>query len=201
MRVTNIFRHRQTGQQRGVLTVELALVLGLFLLFVFAIIEFARLVYMFNTLPEVTRRAAIEAAAADFTDSGRLQAIRETAMFRDSPGLLAFGSPVSDAHVNIEFLALTRGGSGLAMTPVSTGNMPACPAKNKQICSLNPNDSSCVRLVRVRICEPGSGSACGRIPYKTLISWIPLPIMLPVSTTIVPVGTLGYTTGSAPSCD
>lgn len=44
--------------QAGLVTVEFALIGGLFFIILFGIIEFGRLLYTWNTLEEVTRRAA-----------------------------------------------------------------------------------------------------------------------------------------------
>ena len=46
------------SRQRGVAAVEFALVVIIFLTLLFGIIELARSMYVFNTLKEVTRRAA-----------------------------------------------------------------------------------------------------------------------------------------------
>ena len=185
------------NKQRGGAAVEFALVVLIFLMLVFGIIELARAMYICNTLQEVTRRAAALAAHTDFSDAGAMQRVRERAIFRDSPGYLAFAQPVTDAHINIDYLAITRNGASLVTTPITAGTLPASPTRNQEICMSNPNDAGCIRLVRVRMCLPGGGQ-CVPIPYVSIVSLIPLPFPLPVATTIVTAETLGRPAGVAP---
>lgn len=77
--------------------------------------------------------------------------------------------------------------------------MPSCPARNRQICLANPYDSSCIRLVRVRVCTDASNTQCDRVPYQPLIPFTNLGVQLPGSTTIVSAETLGYKAGD-PLC-
>jgi Flp pilus assembly protein TadG len=183
--------------QTGFAAVEFALVALIFFTLVFGIIELARVMYMYNTLAEATRRAANAAANIDFRDSTALDHARQQAIFRDSPGTLFVGEPISDQNVRIDYLYLAKQGNGtLAMTPIPSGSLPSCPSRNRQNCLANPYDSSCIRLVRARICEPGT-DVCDRVQYRPLIRLIPLDLPLPSSTTIVNAETLGYSAGDA----
>lgn len=184
-------------KQRGGAAVEFALVVVIFLTLVFGIMELARAMYICNTLQEVTRRAAALAANTDFSDGTAMQRVRERAIFRDSPGFLAFARPITDAHINIDYLAITRNGASLVTAPIPAGALPANPARNQEICMSNPNDAGCIRLVRVRMCVSGGGQ-CVPIPYQSIVSLVPLPFPLPVSTTIVTAETLGRPAGAAP---
>jgi hypothetical protein len=185
-------------RQQGVAAVEFAIVAIIFFMIFFGVVEMARVMYICNTLQEVTRRAAEQAVNADFTDGTTLQKIREAAVFRSSPGALMFAAPITDAHVKIDFLAITRDGSALALTPVHA--LPDSPEHNQQICMLDANDARCVRIVRVRICLPGDGDTCDAVPYQPLVSLIPIPILihLPVSTTTSVAETLGRPAGLPP---
>lgn len=191
---------RGRWRQAGAFTVELALVLFLFLALVFTIIEVARALYMWNTLQEVTRRAARSAASTSFRDTAAMNQLRRDAIFRDDSGELAFGAPVTDKHIVIDYMALTNepgpgGGTTTAQTPIPASSMPGCPVRNRIICTADQNDASCVRFVRVRICEPGSN--CTQVPYKTMLPLVTLPINLPMATTIVKAQSLGYAPGMA----
>ncbi|MFL6707853.1 MAG: TadE family protein [Massilia sp.] len=192
---------RKSGRKHGgAYLVEYALVLGAFVLLVLDIVEVARVLYMFNTLQEVTRRGAQEAAVTDFHDSYAMNALRQRAVLRHTPGTLQFGDPVSDKHVAVDYLALLRASDGtLTPTPIASAKMPSCPSKNRHICTADPNDASCIRFVRVRICEPDSGTACRPVAYKAVAGLIKLPLELPRSTTIVAAESLGYVAGS-PLC-
>jgi hypothetical protein len=184
--------------EKGVAAVELALTLPVFLLFVFGIIELARAMYICNTLQEVTRQAAALAVHTDFSDAPAMQRLREKAVFRDSPGLLAFADPVTDAHVKIDYLFIPP--TGNAAQPI-TGTLPSNPTDNLQTCTKNPYDSRCIRLVRVRICVPDADrNSCTPVPYKTLTSYVGLPFKLPISTTIAQVETLGLPPGVPLPC-
>src|SRR5438067_2296548 len=97
-----------TRKERGVSAVEFALVAPVFLLFVFGIIEFARAMYICNTLQEVTRRAAASASTTDFSDSTAMQHVRERAVFRNSPGGLAFADPVTDEYLKIDYMSIQK---------------------------------------------------------------------------------------------
>lgn len=186
-------------RQNGGAAVEFALVVMIFLMLVFGILELARAMYICNTLQEVTRRAAAMAANTDFSDGASLQRVREYGVLRNSPGFLAFAEPVSDANVRIDYMAITGGTAGLTMEHIPTGSMPSNPAENRLICMTNPNDSRCIRLVRVRICLPGTGDACDPVPYRTIVSLVPLPFPLPKSITIVNAETLGMPPGLPPN--
>lgn len=182
--------------QAGVFAVEFALVLVLFLTFVFGVIELARAMYLFNTLQEVTRRAASGAAHIDFRDTAAKNRVRQAAIFRDSPGSLVLGGPVTAEHVRIDYMALVRAGDGsMTLTPIATGAMPSCPARNRVICMQDPNDPSCIRFVRVRMCDPGDSGACTQVSYQTIVPFVSLPVRLPMATTIVTAETLGFSPG------
>lgn len=192
----SIVRHRHS--QRGVVAVEFALLIGLFLTFVFGLIEVARAMYLINTVHEVTRHAAAAAASASFSDGGVRQAIRQSALFRTSPGELPLGAPVTDAHVRIEYLALVRDNTGsLAMSEIAGTSLPESPARNRQICLNNPNDPNCIRFVRTRICVPEVTDSCVSPAYVMLFPLVQLPFRLPRATTIVNAESLGYVTGDA----
>jgi Flp pilus assembly protein TadG len=185
-------------KQSGVVAVEFALSAALFFLLVFAIIELCRIMYMYNTLAEVTRNAASAAAKIDFHDTSALNVVRQHAVFRQSSGTLPFGDPITDQNISIDYLSLTKQGNTVTMTPLSSGALPACPARNRQNCLANQYGPSCIRLVRVRVCASGtSGQTCQAVPYQMLFPITKLNVRLPTSTTIVQAESLGYKEGDA----
>ncbi|MGX4640109.1 TadE/TadG family type IV pilus assembly protein [Massilia sp. SYSU DXS3249] len=177
--------------QRGVAAVEFSLVAILLFTLIFGIIEVARAMYICNTLQEVTRRAAALAATTDFSNALDMQEVRETAIFRTSPGTLAFAQPISDAHINIDYMRIRQNGTTLTMERISEASLPASPAENIVNCTANPYGERCIRLVRVRVCQEGRGETCTRVDYQSLVSLVPLPFGLPRSTTIANAETLG----------
>jgi hypothetical protein len=198
MRATKRHRHASAlrGAQTGSAAVELAIVAIIFFTLLFSIMEIARAMYICNTLQEVTRRAAQAASYTDFTDTGAMQRIHEDAVFRQSPGTLLFAEPVTDAHVRIDYLAITQNGATLGTAPVHP--LPASPDENHETCMRERYSARCIRLVRVRICQPGEGNQCDPVPYRPLVSLIPLSFALPVSTTMTVAESLGRPAGLPP---
>jgi hypothetical protein len=183
--------------QTGAAAVEFALVAFWFFLFLFGIMELARVMYMYNTLAEATRRAASAAANINFRNSTALDTARQYAIFRDSPGALVIGDPISDQHIRIDYLYLDKQGGTIVMKEIPSGSLPNCPSQNRQNCLSKPYDSSCIRLVRARVCNTASTDGCDRVQYQPLFGLIPLGVPLPSSTTIVSAETLGYSPGDA----
>ena len=190
-------RQKNMRPQAGVFAVEFAMVLMLFLTIAWGVIEVARVMYMFNTLEEVTLRAASLAANTDFQDASAMSALRQAAVLRDTPGSLPLGDPVTDAYVRIDYLSLSNAGA-VTMSTIPAAALPACAANNRITCMKNPYDASCIRLVRARICDPAVTGSCNRVQYKTLLSLVSLPLNLPTATAIVPAETLGAPAGAAP---
>jgi hypothetical protein len=177
-------------RQRGTAIVEMALALPLFLLVVLGTMEMARMMYLWNTLQEVSRRAARAAAVTDFSDSAAMQQLRWRALFRSGEAPLPLASQVGPAQLRIEYLSLDAAG---VMQPVPL--LPACPAANVQNCARDPNGSNCIRFVRVRVC---SSDDCSPLPYEPMVPLVPVPATLPASTTVLRAESLGYEPGTAP---
>jgi hypothetical protein len=194
----NILNFRRSAQA-GVVAVEFALILVMFFALVFGAIELARAMYVFNTLQESTRSAASMASNTDFRDDSAKDLLRQKAIFRSSSGELMLGYPVTEKYLRIDYLASVRNADGtLALTPIPTTSLPTCPARNRVTCMSNPNDASCIRFVRVRVCDPSSTDSCAPVQYKTLFPFVDLPVTIPTSTTIVTAGSLGYDVGDIP---
>lgn len=187
--------------QHGAFIVEFAMVLLIFLILAFGVIELARIMYVFNTLEEVTRRAASAATNTDFSDASAMSAVRQGAVFRNSPGLLTLGAPITDAHVRIDYMSLIRAGTGsgnMTLSEIPTANLPSCVATNKIVCMNNPNDPHCIRFVRVRICDPIDTNACSSVQYQTIASIVGMQLNLLKATRIVAAESLGFKPGMTP---
>ena len=190
-------RHR--NGQGGLAAVEFAIVSAVFFLFVFSIMEVSRALYLWNTLQEVTRRAARDAAVTDFSDPSAMEMVKRTAIFRTTSGTLTLGAPVNEQYVRIDYLSLQNDTNRtLKQVAIPTGSLPACPARNKLICTARPGDPACIRMIRVRICAPGSD--CAPVPYEPMFPLVNLGINLPASETVVRAQSLGYVAG-APLCN
>lgn len=180
--------------QRGVAAVEFGLVAIIFFLLFFGIVEVSRAMFVLNTLQEVTRRAAALAVNTDFSNGPAMQRVRERAIFRDSPGILLLSDPVSDRHIRIDYLRIPSGNTSM---PVPIGAMPDSPRTNRINCTSSPYATNCIRLVRVRVCQPGGDSErCDPVPYRSLVTLIPFTFPLPLSTTVATAETLGMPPGA-----
>lgn len=185
---------------RGAVTVEFSLISLVFFTLVYAVMEVARAMYLLNTLQEVTRRAAAMAAVSDFSSVSVMDQVRQKALLRTGPGTLMMGQPVSDAHVHIDYLALTRAGNGaLTLTPIPTASLPACVARARLNCIADPNSASCIRFVRARVCTANGNGGCDAVAYQTMVPLFSISGALPLATTIVKAESLGLQPGS-PLC-
>ena len=190
-------RGAQRFAQTGFVAVEFSLIAILFFTFLFGIMELARIMYMYNTLAEVTRNAAKAASNIDFNNTTALDRARQQAIFRSTSGALVVGKPITDQNIRIDYMFLEKQASGaLFMRPIATASLPACPSRNRHNCLENPYGSSCIRLVRVRVCRENDGN-CNRVPYEPLFPLVSVGVSLPDSTTIVSAETLGYRAGDA----
>jgi hypothetical protein len=185
-----------TRRQRGATVAEFALCVVIFIGVMFFVLEMARALYLWNTLQEVTRRAAYAAAVSDFSSPAVMHGVRQSAVMRDSPGTLLLGAPVSDAHVRIDYLSLTRNADGsLAPAEIAAGNLPACPAQARLNCTSNPYGANCIRLVRARICAPGTQD-CGAVAYQPMFPLSAINFSLPQAVTLAKAESLGFQPGS-----
>ncbi|KAB8040172.1 TadE family protein [Janthinobacterium aquaticum] len=186
------------ARQHGVFLVEFAILALVFFLFVFALLELARALYLWNMVHEVTRRAARAAAVSDFSNAGLLQSVREQAVLRTGPGVLPLGGGISDAYVRIDYLSLS-GGAGGAPAAVPVTAMPACPQRNRINCLQDPHGASCIRFVRARLCLPGDARNCDSVPYRPILPMLQMmfpageqAIRLPVAATMAVAESLGH---------
>lgn len=182
---------RPRTPQSGTAAVEFAVIALVFFLFVFGILEVSRVMYVYNTLQESTRRAAAAAANVYPTDATAIAHLKQDAVFRTSPGQLFLGAPVSDSHIRIDYLAYD-----LSVIPANA--LPRCAAVNQQICMANPHSASCIHFVEVRVCDPNDTGTCVAAQSQGMFPLVSFPVPLPTAPTIVPVETLGYKQGVAP---
>ena len=200
-----VIEQRRTGptrsrKQQGVAAVEFSVVSIVFFLLFFGMVEMSRAMYVINTLQEVTRRAAALATNTDFSNAAAMQAVRQRAIFRDSPGFLLFAQPVTDTHIIIDYMWIQRSGGVMTMVAIPSGSLPASPAANFANCLGDPYSEGCIRLVRVRVCQTASADDCDPVSYRSLVSMVPFSFGLPVSMTIATAETLGMPAGVPCAC-
>jgi hypothetical protein len=187
---------KERTRQAGSVAIEFALVAIIFFTVVFATLELARMEFLLNTLEEVTRRAAAAAAHVDYRDTAAMQKVQAGAVFRNLPGPLALGDPVTADNVKIDYLSISK--ATWDLQHMST--LPKCPAGNRSNCMSDPDSANCIRFVRARVCASVDDDGnCTRLPYQMVFPFLKLSGMkLPSAETIVPAGSLGATIGSMP---
>lgn len=125
------------ARQRGAAAVEFALISLLFFTVLFGILEFGRMIFVYNTLQEVTRRGAREAVVR-WVDQGA--AIKTIALFG---GAALPGAPeITADNILIEYL--NKDGNVVGLLPVDPGD-------NLSACGDITRTASCVFSVRVSI--------------------------------------------------
>ncbi len=206
MNPPTIKRSRSIARQCGAAAVEFALAAIPFFLLLFGAIEFARLLYLWNTAQEVTRRAARMVVVTDFNDSSQINAIKRNAVFRlmsDTENWLPATyhadstKRISDNNIVIRYL----NASGTEASP-----MPADPGDNITACKDNLRTNSCIRYVEVCISGNTSCDANQRLAFMPMIGLftqgnnqgVGLSILrIPLSTVRMPAESLGF--ASTPS--
>lgn len=192
-------QRRPGYREAGTTAVEFALLAAVFLLFLFAVLELMRLLFVYNTLQEVTRRSAAAAVNVYARDAAQLARIRQDAVLRTSAGALVLAPPITDANVRIDYLALVRDGSGaLALQDIPESQLPNCVGQNLQICTANPNAPNCIRFVRARICDTAATGACNAVTSGVLFPMVNVNVRLDRATTIATAESLGYRPGTPP---
>lgn len=168
--------------QHGAATVEFALVAIAFLTVVFGIIEMGRLFYLWNTVQEVTRRAAREAVVRYVWD---VPAIQRYAVFQpDASGdvQLPGAAEISNLSIGIRYLnQVDVPADPLPPSPVD--NITACVAKT----------SSCIHFVEVTLCQVQAGG-CAPVQYVPMFAMWPFNLFavdIPGSTVVMPAESLG----------
>lgn len=195
MAIAGHYQGRQR-RQRGAAAVEFALVAVLLIVLLLGIVELGRFLYLYDTVQEVTRRAAREAVVS-CTDQTTRNGIQSRAVLGNgSVGVsLPAGGEITDASVVIDYLDQNQ---------VSINNPPLCGDANIVECAANAAD--CIRFVRVRVCNYQNNNQCNPIKYEPMIGLfspdpsnpltgmqrINLGVPIPGSTVTMPAESLGF---------
>ena len=178
-------------RESGVAAVEFALLALIFFTMVFGIIEVSRLLFVYNTLQEVTRRAAAAAVKVYPNDGTAIAKLKQDAVFRDSPGELALAPPITDQNVRLDYLRFD-------LSQIAESAWPESAAANRAICMANPHAANCIRFVRASVCDLGSAGVCAPVTSQMLLPLIDLRVALHKAVTIAPIESLGYVLGTPP---
>ena len=181
--------------QRGVAAVEFALVAIPFFLLLFGAMEFGRLLYLWNTVQEVTRYAARQAVVTDFTQADEIATIKRAAVFRVTDGTLPASTEVTNANVVIQYLNANR-------EAIKKADMPASPGDNVAACLDASRAASCIQFVEVCVSAGTTCSADQLIAFQPMIGLFSKSgpeegtdlsgIRIPLSTVRMPAESLGF---------
>lgn len=161
-------------RQSGTAIIEFALVCLVFFTLIFGALEFARLLYIHNTLQEVTRRAAREMTVRWITDEADVKTL---ALFGGAA--LPAGAEITSAEINIEYLAPDN-------TMVTT--FPSSPGDNLSACGDALRQASCIFSVRVSI------SSVNYVPMVAMFNSMFPSLTLPSSSVTMHAESMGFET-------
>ena len=163
--------------QKGAAAVEFALICMLFFTILFGILELGRMMYLYNTMQEVTRRGA-RAAVVRWIDQGA--AIKSIALFGGTS--IPAGSEVTTANIKIEYLNK----AGAAASP-----LPVDPGDNLAACGNITLATSCIYSVRVSIVDIDGTSLLSYSPMVSLFSTL-FNVNLPAASVTMHAESLGF---------
>ncbi|MES2129181.1 MAG: TadE/TadG family type IV pilus assembly protein [Pseudomonadota bacterium] len=162
------------ARAHGLATVEFAMVASVFFLLLFSIVELARVMYLFNTVQEVTRRAGREAAVR-WTSSADQATAKTLALFGGSS--LPAGAEITSSSITIEYLDVSG-------SVIASGSMPTDAADNIAACADSLRTANCIYSVRASI---------SNVSYSPMISLFSfLNINLPSSAVTLHAESMGY---------
>jgi hypothetical protein len=179
------------AQESGVAAIEFALLALVFFTIVFGVIEVSRLLFVYNTLQEVTRRAAAAAVSVYPNQGVAIAKVKQNAILRESSGELVLAPPITDQNIRLEYLKFD-------LSVIPEASWPADAATNRAICMANPHASNCIRFVRASVCDLREVNACNPVTSAMMLPLIELRVPLHKATTIAPVESLGYVLGTPP---
>ena len=170
-------RSSRPPRQTGAAIVEFAIIGSLLLAFIYAIFEFGRMMFVYNSMQEISRRGAREAAVRWITETS---AIKNVALFGAST--LPGGPEVTQSNIYIRYLRAN------GVDEVS--NPPSDAGDNMAACSDVTRAAECIMFVEVSV---------RNVEYKPMI-FNPAAMTtsrrssaMPKATTVVYAESLGFT--------
>jgi hypothetical protein len=179
---------KNVHQQRGAAAVEFAIVAMLLFILLFGLVEFGRLFYVFNTVQEVTRRAAREATVR-WVD-GEADA-KWLALF--GGGSLPAYAEITAGDITIDYLS--------AINPDVIIPRADLISKEDNITACLDKAARCITFVRVSIADITyapmiglfSGVKVTAFPFSDDNPFkLDFKIPIPASTVTMPAESLGY---------
>lgn len=174
--ILNSTNHRIAMRQRGSAVVELAIISILFFGLLFGIIEFGRLFYVYNSVQEVTRRAARIGVVVWVQNINDPVEITAPALFyADS---WPAGAEISSDKLKVSYLKSD-------FTPISALRIPVSAESNVLECLYPTGNFDCIAFVKVSI-----AGAFYRPMMGLFSDYLNVPI--PESSVIMPAESMGY---------
>ena len=170
-------RQPNMKRQSGAAIVEFALICAIFISLLIATVEFGRMMYVYNSMQEISRRGAREATVRWITDTS---AIKSAALF--GAGALPGGPEVASSNIFIRYLR-ANGIDEVTTPPIDAGD-------NLAACNDVTRTAECIAYVEVSV---------RNVTYKPLIfnpanvTTSRPNISLPQATTVVYAESLGFT--------
>jgi len=175
--MNRLARHPSLKRQTGAAIVEFAIIGGLLLAFIYGIFEFGRMMFVYNSMQEISRRGAREATVRWVSDAA---AIKSAALFGAST--LPGGPEITSANIFIRYLR-SNGVDTVSAVPADAGD-------NLAACNDVTRTSECIMYVEVSVQNVvytpfifKAGSVSVSKPANTL----------PQATTVVYAESLGFT--------
>ncbi|MBI5608398.1 MAG: pilus assembly protein [Deltaproteobacteria bacterium] len=172
---------RRTNKlQRGAAALEFALVVGAFSALLTGVTEMGRYLYMWNTVQEVTRRAARFAVVQGFS-AGDVDAVQRYAVFHAGEGgkVTVPGAPqVASSQVRLRYLDAN-------MNEVES--MPADPDDNLAACLDASRQTTCIRYVEASVCRT-QASPCVPVEFDSIFG---VALRIPPSSVVMAAESLG----------
>jgi Flp pilus assembly protein TadG len=170
-------RHFSKKRQTGAAVVEFAIIGSLLLAFIYAIFEFGRMLYVYNTMQEISRRGAREATVRWVSDSA---AIKSFALF--GAATLPGGPEITSSNIFIRYLR-ANGVDEVTAVPLDAGD-------NLSACNDATRTTECIMYVEVSV----QNVVYTPIIFKAGAVTVSKPAnTLPQATTVVYAESLGFT--------
>jgi hypothetical protein len=173
-------------REYGAASVEFALVAALLLTLLFGVMELGRILLVWNSAQEVTRRAARDAAVHGLTPFIQYDAVLQPGT---SSGTVAFpgAGEITNWTVLIQFMAGDFGA-------LSATAPPANALLNQSNCA--QGISPCVSAIQASLCAPGI-TPCQPVSYLPIgLFGNVFQLSLPLSTVTLPLESAGAFSGS-----
>jgi hypothetical protein len=133
------------NRQRGAAIVEFAIIFALFIAFIYAIFEFGRMLFIYSSMQEISRRgaraAAIHSIATPIAD--RKNEIRKLALF--GAEMFPGGPEIGYSNVSVRYLRADK------VTEITDDKIPVDAGDNLSACVDATRSDVCIKYIEVSV--------------------------------------------------